>query len=145
MMFGSLSAKIISDTILGIENRYADLFKPSRIKPVAGFPDFVKENADVAYHFVADRLSVEDIDSLKELQKGSGAVVNYEDKKLAIYRDNDGKVTALSPVCTHAGCIVNFNPAEKSWDCPCHGGRYDLNGKVVTGPPRIDLQKIDLQ
>jgi len=144
MIFGTLSGKVISDAILGIENRYAELFKPSRIKPVAGFADFVRENADVAYHFVADRFATEDLESLNELETESGIVVSYEDQKLAIYKDAGGKVTALNPVCTHAGCIVNFNAAEKSWDCPCHGGRFDLDGKVLTGPPRKDLQKVKL-
>ena len=144
MMFGTIAGKMISDSILGKKNEYSSLFNPARIKPVAGFMDFVKENADVAYHFVADWLSSEDIDSLKELEADSGTIVKYKDRKLAIYKDDKGKVTALNPVCTHAKCIVNFNHAEKSWDCPCHGGRFDVSGKVLTGPPRQDLQKVDL-
>ncbi|MES2266132.1 MAG: FAD-dependent oxidoreductase [Bacteroidota bacterium] len=144
MMFGTIAGKMISDAILGKENEYADLFSPSRIKPVAGFTDFVKENADVAYRYIADRFSAEKIDSLKELQPETGTIVKYEGDKLAVYKDANGKVTALNPTCTHAGCIVCFNPAEKSWDCPCHGGRFDIDGKVLTGPPRIDLQKVDI-
>jgi glycine/D-amino acid oxidase-like deaminating enzyme/nitrite reductase/ring-hydroxylating ferredoxin subunit len=144
MMFGTLSAKIISDMILGEQNKYADLYSPSRMKPVAGFMDFLKENTDVAYHFIADRFSAESISSLKELEADSGTVIDYEGQRLAVYKNTDEKVQVLSSVCTHAGCIVNFNPAEKSWDCPCHGGRFDLNGKVISGPPRQDLQQIDL-
>jgi glycine/D-amino acid oxidase-like deaminating enzyme/nitrite reductase/ring-hydroxylating ferredoxin subunit len=144
MMFGTLAGKMISDAITGKENVYADLFSPSRIKPVAGFMDFVKENADVAYHFVADRFSAEKIESLKELEAGTGTIVKYDNQKLAVYKNEQGKVTALNPVCTHTGCIVNFNHAEQSWDCPCHGGRFDTDGKVLTGPPRKDLQQIDI-
>jgi glycine/D-amino acid oxidase-like deaminating enzyme/nitrite reductase/ring-hydroxylating ferredoxin subunit len=144
MMFGTLSGRIISDAILGRENKYADLFSPSRIKPIAGFSDFVKENADVAYHFVADRLSASKISSLKRISPGTGEIVDYKDQKLAVYRSETGEIHALNPVCTHAKCIVNFNHAETSWDCPCHGGRFDIDGKVLTGPPRMDLQKIEL-
>lgn len=144
MMFGTIAGKIISDAILGNDNAYAELFSPSRIKPVAGFVDFVKENADVAYRFVADRFSADDIDSFKELDANSGSIVNYKGEKLAVYKNAEGKVTALNPVCTHAKCIVCFNHAERSWDCPCHGGRFDTDGKVLTGPPRADLQRINL-
>ena len=142
MMFGTLSGKIISDQILGIDNKYADLYSPSRIKPIAGFSEFIKENADVAWHFVADRFGAEDLESLKDLAPEKGTIAELQGEKVAVYKDENGNVTALSPVCTHAGCTVLFNEAEKSWDCPCHGGRFDINGKVITGPPRKDLKQI---
>jgi len=144
MMLGTISGAILSDVILGIENPLADLLSTKRLKPVDGFMEFVKENADVAYHFVADRLSVEEIDSLKQLKPGTGEVVKLEGKKVAAYRDEDGTLHTLSPTCTHAGCIVSFNGEEKSWDCPCHGARYDLNGNVITGPATRALAKIEL-
>lgn len=142
MMFGTLSAKIISDQIQRVENKYSELFSPSRIKPVAGFSEFVKENADVAWHFIADRFSAEELDTIAQLKYGEGIVAEIKGKKLAVYKDENGKITALNPTCTHAGCTVKFNPSEKSWDCPCHGGRYDIDGKVLTGPPRKQLDKI---
>jgi glycine/D-amino acid oxidase-like deaminating enzyme/nitrite reductase/ring-hydroxylating ferredoxin subunit len=144
MIFGTLAGKIISDQILGLTNRYAKLLTPSRIKPIAGFEEFVTENADVAFHFVADRLSASAIDSLQELEPGTGKIVKYKDEKLAIYKDNNGTVTALNPICTHAKCIVKFNSAEKSWDCPCHGGRYAITGEVLTGPPRRNLSQVQI-
>lgn len=144
MMFGTLSAKIISDQILGIENPYLKLYSPSRMKPIAGFTDFVKENADVAWHFVADRFGMEEVNTISELKRGEGKVVEVQGKMLALYKDGRGKVTALSPVCTHAGCIVSFNAAEQSWDCPCHGGRFDISGKFLSGPPQKDLQQIQI-
>jgi glycine/D-amino acid oxidase-like deaminating enzyme/nitrite reductase/ring-hydroxylating ferredoxin subunit len=144
MMFGTLSGKIISDQILGIENRYSDLFAPSRLKPVAGFSEFVKENADVAWRFIADRFSADELDKLSQLERGAGTVADFQGEKLAIYKDQQGKVTALTPVCTHAGCYVNFNAAEQSWDCPCHGGRFDTSGKVICGPPQKDLEQVKL-
>lgn len=142
MMFGTLSAKIISDLVWGNENEYAGLFSPSRMKPVAGFTEFVKENADVAWHFIADRFSSSNLQALSDLKSGEGKLVDFEGKKLAIYKNDSGKVTALNPTCTHAGCTVQFNAAERSWDCPCHGGRFDVSGKVLTGPPTIDLETV---
>jgi glycine/D-amino acid oxidase-like deaminating enzyme/nitrite reductase/ring-hydroxylating ferredoxin subunit len=140
MIFGTLSARIIADLILGIENPYAALFNPARIKPIAGFTEFVKENADVVYHFLADRLSSEALASLKEISPGEGRVVDFEGQKLAVYKSANGAIKALNPICTHAGCVVNFNPVEQSWDCPCHGGRFDLDGRVISGPPQKDLE-----
>jgi glycine/D-amino acid oxidase-like deaminating enzyme/nitrite reductase/ring-hydroxylating ferredoxin subunit len=144
MMLGTISGKILADIVLGIKNRYEDIFSTSRIKPIDGFTEFVKENADVAYHFIADRLSIHETDSLKRLQNDSGKVVEVDGKKIAAYRDKDGTIHALNPVCTHAHCIVNWNHEEKSWDCPCHGARYDINGTVITGPAVKNLPKIDM-
>jgi glycine/D-amino acid oxidase-like deaminating enzyme/nitrite reductase/ring-hydroxylating ferredoxin subunit len=144
MMLGTISGKTLSDLVLNNGSKYEKIFSPSRLKPVAGFSEFVKENADVAYHFVADRLSIKDTDSLKRIAPGSGKVVDVDGKKVAAYRDDEGNFHTLNPVCTHAKCIVNWNPEEKSWDCPCHGARYDINGRVLTGPAIVDLQHIEL-
>jgi glycine/D-amino acid oxidase-like deaminating enzyme/nitrite reductase/ring-hydroxylating ferredoxin subunit len=144
MILGSLSAVIITDLILGKKNEFEKLLSPSRLKPVSGFAEFVKENADVAYHFIADRFSNEVIRSTNELRADEGRIVSFEGKKLALHKNVDGKITALNPVCTHAGCIVNWNPEEKSWDCPCHGGRFSTEGKVLTGPARDDLDVVPL-
>jgi len=144
MMLGTISAKILSDLVTGIPSRYEKIFSPSRIKPIAGFTEFVKENADVVYHFVADRLSIKDTDSLNRLQPGSANVVEVDGKKVAAYRDEEGNFHTLNPVCTHAKCIVNWNTEEKSWDCPCHGARYDIDGNVLTGPATRGLEQINL-
>lgn len=145
IMLGSVSAKILADLVLGIDNKYAELFSPSRIKPINGFMEFVKENADVAYHFIADRFGIPETDSLNHLHPNTGKVLELDGEKLAVYRDEDGSIHALSPTCTHAGCIVNFNPAERTWDCPCHGGRFAIDGSVLTGPPTEALQQIQIK
>ncbi|MFI5452941.1 FAD-dependent oxidoreductase [Pedobacter sp. UC225_61] len=141
MMFGTLSGILISDEILGKKNEFKELFSAARIKPIAGFTELVQENANVAWHFVADRFNTESISTLKEMESESGTVADYNGEKLALYKHKNGKVTILNPVCTHAGCIVNFNAVEKSWDCPCHGGRFDLEGNVLCGPPRKNLER----
>lgn len=142
MMLGSVSAKILADLVSGQKNQYADLFSPSRIKPIAGFSEFVSENADVVYHFIADRLTIESTDSLTQIPSDAGQVLEINGKKIAAYRDQNGLIHAVSPVCVHAGCIVTWNNAEKTWDCPCHGARYDIDGTVLTGPATKNLQQI---
>lgn len=142
MMLGSIAGKILSDLVRKRPNKYAELFDPCRVKPIDSFSEFVKENSDVAYHFVADRFGIHETDSLKRLQPGTGKLVEVDGQKIAAYRDDAGILHALSPVCTHAGCIVNWNGEEKSWDCPCHGARYDVDGQVLTGPATKNLSKI---
>lgn len=142
--WGSFSGLLLKDILLGRKSPFSSLFAPARLKPAAGFKEFVRENADVAYRYIADRVKISKLDSISSLPVDSGTVVKYEDRKLAVYKDGEGKIHALDPVCTHAGCIVKWNGTEKSWDCPCHGGRFDIDGKVLTGPPRKDLQKLDV-
>jgi glycine/D-amino acid oxidase-like deaminating enzyme/nitrite reductase/ring-hydroxylating ferredoxin subunit len=144
MIFGTLASRIITDLILKGESPYASLFSPARIKPVAAFKNFVMENADVVKHFIADRISVEELPELSELSKEEGRVVKYQERKIAIYKDEYGILKALHPVCPHAGCIVQWNGEEKSWDCPCHGARYDVDGKILNGPSTTDLKQITL-
>ncbi|MCE7064923.1 FAD-dependent oxidoreductase [Dyadobacter sp. CY326] len=144
MILGTVSAIVISDIIAKGESAYEDLYKPSRIKPIAGFKEAIKENADVASRFITDRFGIEEIESISQIPNGTGEIFDYKDQKLAIYKDLSGNVKALDPVCTHTGCIVQWNNSEKSWDCPCHGGRFDTSGNVLTGPPRIALKQIDI-
>ncbi len=145
MMLGSISAQILADAILGKKHFCSELFSTTRIKPVDGFTEFVKENADVVYHFVADRLSISETDSLKRMKPGTGKVVEIDNRKVAAYRDENGEIHALNPVCTHAACIVNWNGEERSWDCPCHGARYDIEGRVLNGPAQRNLGKIEFE
>jgi glycine/D-amino acid oxidase-like deaminating enzyme/nitrite reductase/ring-hydroxylating ferredoxin subunit len=142
MMLGSVAAKILSDLVISGKSIYKDLFDPCRIKPVDSFKEFVTENADVAYHLVADRFGIHETDSLKRIEPGTGKLVEVDGKKVAAYRDEKGDIHTLNPTCTHMGCIVNWNQEEKSWDCPCHGARFDVDGKVLTGPATIDLSQI---
>jgi glycine/D-amino acid oxidase-like deaminating enzyme/nitrite reductase/ring-hydroxylating ferredoxin subunit len=144
MMLGSIAGKILADLMQGKPNKYEKIFSPARLKPIAGFKAFVEENADVAYHFVADRFGLHETDSLKRMEPGTGKVLEVNGRKIAAYRDDKGEIFALNPVCTHAGCIVNWNGEEKSWDCPCHGARYDIHGQVLTGPATLELEQINL-
>jgi len=142
--YSHIAAITLRDLILNGKSDLADLFSPSRIKPVAGFAAFVKENADVVKEFVAKRIAKEKITGLAELSAGEAKVVKYEGESIALYKDDSGAVHAVSPVCTHAKCIVAWNRAEKTWDCPCHGARYSPDGEVLTGPASKGLEKINL-
>jgi glycine/D-amino acid oxidase-like deaminating enzyme/nitrite reductase/ring-hydroxylating ferredoxin subunit len=139
MTLGSLAGKMLSDAVLGNENPYADLLSPARIKPIAGFLDFVKENADVVSQFIGKRFAYEKISTLSELAAGEATLADWEGKKVGLYKDEQGKVHAVDPVCPHAKCIVGWNVAERSWDCPCHGARYTPQGEMITGPARKGL------
>jgi glycine/D-amino acid oxidase-like deaminating enzyme/nitrite reductase/ring-hydroxylating ferredoxin subunit len=142
MILGTLSGKIICELISGKESAYAKLFDPSRIKPIAGFTEFVKENADVVSRFIGDRLSYNKIKSLVELAPGEATVTEWEGNTVAMYKEENGKLHILDAVCPHAKCIVAWNNAEKSWDCPCHGARYAPNGALLTGPATHGLTQI---
>ena len=139
MTLGTLAGIMISDAIMGREHYLAETVKPSRIKPIAGFMDFVKENADVVSQFVGKRFAYEKISTLSEIAPGDATLADWEGKKVALYKDEGGKVFAVDPVCPHAKCIVGWNSAEKSWDCPCHGARYTPQGEMITGPARRGL------
>jgi Rieske Fe-S protein len=104
----------------------------------------IKQSPGAMKHFVADRVSKADVSDPEAVRVGEGAVVQVGSRKVAVYRDEAGKLHAMSPVCRHMKCIVDWNPAEKTWDCPCHGSRYDALGHVINGPAKKDLNREDL-
>ena len=138
---GVLAAIMFADAIGGRENPWAELYDAKRIKPVASTPKFVKENAQAGWHFVADR--ARRAGDVAAIAPGDGAVVTRGGRKLAVYRDEQGELHAMSAVCQHLYCIVEWNTAEKSWDCPCHGSRYSATGTVIQGPTVRDLKPAD--
>lgn len=145
MTYSHASALVFHEIFIARENRYSDLFNPNRIKPVAGFTNFVKENADVVSNMIGGFFSHEKIESLAELAPGEARIVKFEGHRIALYKDEAGKLHAVNPVCPHAKCNVGWNNAEKSWDCPCHGSRFTFDGELLTGPARSDLEKIVLR
>lgn len=143
MTYANIAARLMSDLVLGRENPYADLYSPARIKPLASAVDYVKENLNVAAHWIGDRMSKSD-DQIAEVRPGEGRIVEVDGRQIAAYRATDGALHTLSPVCTHMGCIVAWNDAESTWDCPCHGGRYKATGERIEGPPKRDLERVDV-
>lgn len=141
MTYGTAAGVILSDLVQGIESPWADVFSPARLKPLAAAAGLISENVDTAVRFVVDRFAGERIDSLDEIAAGEGRLIQYQGEQLAAYRDDAGQIHLLSPACTHAGCHVKWNGMEKTWDCPCHGGRYSALGERIYGPPPKDLEQ----
>lgn len=144
LTFGTISGVLIADLILGNPNPWANLYDPTRIKPIAGAAKFVSENLDVTWQYLKGWLAPADLPSLLSVLPGEGKVVRIGTQKMAVYRDVQGRWTALSAVCPHLGGHVSFNTTEKSWDCPCHGSRFDLTGKVLNGPAISPLARVEL-
>ena len=145
MTYSHIAAITLSALITRDNSTYEELFDPARVKMVAGFAAFVKENADVVAQFFGKRIGQDKLQTLADLAAGDARVVKYDGESIAIYKDEAGKLFAVNPVCTHAKCVVGWNRAEKTWDCPCHGARYDVDGKVLTGPARKGLEVVSLE
>lgn len=133
----TLGAMIISEFICGKEPKWENIYNPKR-KIIHGFSTFLREQADVAAKY-GEWLSSGEVESVEAIAPGQGAVIRSGIHKLAIYRDDEGTLHPLSAKCTHMGCVVHFNAAERSWDCPCHGSRFDINGDVLHGPATAPL------
>jgi Rieske Fe-S protein len=101
---------------------------------------FVAQGVNFTKHFVRDRLTKPEATPAAEITPGSARVISADGDKVAAYRDDDGTRHAVAAVCTHMGCVVEWNAAEKTWDCPCHGSRFDYDGHVTQGPAKRDLE-----
>ncbi|MDQ0752122.1 glycine/D-amino acid oxidase-like deaminating enzyme/nitrite reductase/ring-hydroxylating ferredoxin subunit [Streptomyces africanus] len=144
MTGGIMAGSLLAAQITGEEREWSGLYDPRRLKPaVREAPAFLKTQAKVAGHFVGDRLRPSP--PVESLPPGEGAVVRADGHhRLAVYRDDDGNLHSVSARCTHLGCLVAFNSAERAWECPCHGSRFDTDGKVIQGPATKPLEQRDL-
>ena len=142
MTHGAIAGMLLTDLIAGRENPWAKLYEPSRkITQPRLLAEFAKENLNVAAQ-LGDYLTGGDVASADEIPAGGGAILREGLKKIAAFRDEHGALHQLSAVCPHLGCIVHWNHGEKTWDCPCHGSRFDCVGRVVNGPASSDLPRI---
>jgi Rieske Fe-S protein len=104
-----------------------------------GLWNYVKENVDYPYYMIRDRFAGPDADSLRAVKRNEGKIIERHGAKTAVYRDEAGAVTLRSAICTHMGCVVGWNAAERTWDCPCHGSRFTPSGAVISGPAESPL------
>ena len=138
---GVAAGMILEDLIIGRDNPWARVYDPARIKPLASAKDFVKENANVGLRFIGDRVTKRGGRDAAELAPGEADIARLDGEKVAAFRDEDGALHAVSPVCTHLGCQVNWNSGDRSWDCPCHGSRFSPDGEILEGPAVSPLER----
>jgi glycine/D-amino acid oxidase-like deaminating enzyme/nitrite reductase/ring-hydroxylating ferredoxin subunit len=142
MTHGTIAGILITDLIMKRQCSWVPLYDPSRITLRTSM-EFAKENLNVAAQYVEDYLTGGDVNSLDEIVAGEGAIIRRGLTKVAAYRDDRGSVHECSALCPHLGCIVQWNGVEKTWDCPCHGSRFDRYGKVINGPANTGLESIN--
>jgi glycine/D-amino acid oxidase-like deaminating enzyme/nitrite reductase/ring-hydroxylating ferredoxin subunit len=142
---GVAAGAMLSDRFGGKENAWASTFDSERAKPLASATDFIKDNANVGKRMVMDHAKRFRARRVEDLAPGEGGIVDADGDKVAAYRDRDGNVQAVSTLCTHLGCVVAFNDAELSWDCPCHGSRFGLDGRVLQGPAVAPLEEREIE
>jgi len=143
MAMGALSSKLLTDLILEEPNRYKDLFDPMRGKlKVEDIKQFVKKNVTVGKDFIVSKAARATL-APEELKSDEGGLVSVDGKKVGGYRDEMGQIHFVNTTCTHMGCGLEWNNAERSWDCPCHGSRFSYSGEVLDGPAVHPLKKLD--
>jgi Rieske Fe-S protein len=129
---GTAAALMLCDRVQGKENAWAATFDSTRLKPLATVPGVAKEGAQDAWYLMADRIRKRS--GMPALGPSEGRVVSAGRRQVAVSRDDAGTLHAVSARCTHLGCIVSWNAAERTWDCPCHGSRFEPGGEVIQGP-----------
>ncbi len=143
LTFGMVGAILISELIEKGDHPWKRVFEPSRLN-LSALSEVIKENASVIKNFVGERLRLS-TDYIPHLEKGNGTVLKVDGKKIGISMDAEGSIHAVDPVCTHMGCILNWNSASQTWDCGCHGSRFNATGEVVAGPATKELNKIEVE
>jgi glycine/D-amino acid oxidase-like deaminating enzyme/nitrite reductase/ring-hydroxylating ferredoxin subunit len=142
--YGTMAGRLLAEACLGKTSRLAHFVEATRFTPASSFKSFVSENVDFPAYLVKDAVAGAEAKSVDEVEKGDGKLVRVGGKRVAVYRDASNRVHAVSSVCTHMGCHVHFNGAEKTWDCPCHGSRFGVDGELLQGPAVKDLAPVDL-
>lgn len=140
LVWSEVAAQLISQQILGRDNPDSALFNPRRFTPTKSAKGWLEANTKVAKHLATDHFSVQKETDFNQIETGQGKVVKVQGESYAAYRAPDGQLSLLSPICPHMKCIVHWNPGEKSWDCPCHGSRFDISGAVLEGPALEGLE-----
>jgi nitrite reductase/ring-hydroxylating ferredoxin subunit len=137
---GTIAGMLLRDLIVGRDNPWEEVYDPGRVMARA-LPRLARDNLTMAAQY-ADWLRPGEAHAASEVARGSGAVIRRGWKPVAVYRDESGAVVERSAVCTHLGGVVSWNPAERTWDCPCHGSRFDRFGHVLNGPATRDLAPV---
>ena len=143
MTFGTLAGLMARDRCLGRENPWQELFSVDRKKIRGAAWHYLKENVDYPYFYLKDRVTSAEGTSTRAVHRGEGKILKLDGRRVACSRDEKGKLTVLDAQCTHMGCVVRWNGAEKTWDCPCHGSRFHSSGEVLAGPAEEPLKAVE--
>lgn len=141
MTTSNVAAKIITDKILERKNKYEEVFTSTRLKPIKNRWEFGEMIKETTNSLILNKLKVPQ-DKLDDVEQGEGRIIEFEGEKIGVYKDENGEIYKIKPVCAHLGCELSWNNLEKTWDCPCHGSRFDYRGNQIYGPAIDDL-KID--
>lgn len=143
MTSSTVAANIIVDNITGKQNKYSYLFDSSRLKPIKNFDEFKNMMVQSTNSLLLDKFKRANM-KFDDIQNNSGFIVEINNEKVGIYKDENGSIYAVKPICTHLGCLLSWNDIDKTWDCPCHGSRFDFKGKNLYDPAFKDLEIFDL-
>lgn len=145
MTFGTLSGMMACDHVLGRSNPWTGVFDIGRTRIRGGLWDYIKENSDYPYYLIRDRFAGTDTRFLRDVPRGEGRVLDLDGQRVAAFRQSDGATILRSAICPHMGCVVGWNEAERTWDCPCHGSRFRPTGEVMSGPAESPLAEFEPQ
>lgn len=142
MTTSHVAAKIIRDKILNKENEYEEIYKATRMAPLKNYKEFGNILKQTIYSLGINKVKIPQY-KFEDLKNDTGGVVEYNGEKVGVYKDKDGKNFTVKPYCKHLGCELSWNNLEKTWDCPCHGSRYDYTGKLITEPATKNLDRYE--
>ena len=140
--FGTLAGMMARDAVLGRPNPWADLLRVDRKPFHGGVWRYLRENLDYPRYLLRDLLARADTKELRDVPPGAGRIVDLKGNRCAVFRGEDGRFSIHSAVCTHLKCIVHWNAADRTWDCPCHGSRFSTSGDVLAGPAEQPLRPV---
>lgn len=144
MTTSNVASNIISDKILGNINEYEDIFKATRLEPIKNKDELTNMIKQSFQSLVVDKFKTPE-DIINDVKNDEGKIIIYNNEKLGVYKDLDGKLYAIKPVCTHLGCELSWNNLNKTWDCPCHGSRFEYTGKCIYSPAIRDLERYEVE
>ena len=144
MTSSNVASKIITDMILGKQNKYEDVFKSTRLEPMKNHEELKNMLSETAKSFVIKKLEVPKQENIN-LETDSSTIIEINGEKIGIYKDTNGKIFPVKVICSHLGCLLSWNNLDKTWDCPCHGSRYDYMGNLLYGPGVLNLEKRNLE
>ncbi len=140
MTTSNIAANIITNNILGVKNKYADVYDSSRFNPIKNRAELKNMGKQLFHSFVSSRIKIPEED-LSTIENDNGGIIKIDGTSVGVYKDKDGNVYAVKPTCTHLGCLLTWNNVDKTWDCPCHGSRFDYTGKNIYDPAFEDLER----